>query len=197
MTEVTVLIEPSQEKRILRALRRGKGCKIKVRKIDTDQESPMSLSRDVHAKHPSKGILLLNPSQMKRYQKASPGPISIPFRHTDLQQNMKCKGGFLPILAAALAPVIGGIAGGLIEREIAGSGVKHPKIVWCKKSGAYEVKPMSDGQGLHLRPWQHTRPSGFGLYLSHYPYNVGTGVTSRDELKNFTSKQKQSLVNLM
>ena len=158
----------------------------------------MSLNKDVHAKHPSKGVLLLNPSQMKRYQKAPPGSVSLPFRHADLEENMKrCRGGFLPLLAAALAPVLGGVAGGLIEREIAGSGVKHPKVVCCKKSGAYEVKPTSDGQGLHLRPWQHTRPSGFGLYLSHYPHHTGTGYKSKDELRNFTVKQRQALVNLV
>ena len=127
MTEVTMLVEPAQERRILKALRKGKGCIIKVRKGDRN-ESPMSSNRDVSAKYPSKGILLLNPSQMIRYQKASSDIVPLNFKHSDLKENMKCRGGFLPILAAALAPVLGGVAGGLIEREIAGSGIQ-PKVV--------------------------------------------------------------------
>ena len=197
MAEITVLIEPSQERKILKAMRKGKGCNIKVRKADPNHESPMSTNKDMNAKYPSKGILMLNSSQLKRYQKAPSGVVSLPFKHTDLKENMNCKGGFLPLLAAALAPVLGGVAGGLIEREIAGSGVKHPKIVWCKNSGAFEVKPTKDGQGLHLSTWPHTRPSGYGLYLSHYPHHTGTGIKSRDELKHFTKRQRKTLVNLM
>ena len=52
---------------------------------------------------------------------------------------MKHKGGFLPLLAAALAPIIGGVAGGLIEKEIAGSGIYSNK----KKSGS----------GMYLNPF--------------------------------------------
>ena len=196
MTEVAVFIEPSQERRILKALRKGKGCKINIRKTDHD-ESPFSMHRDVTAKHPSKGILLLNSKQLKRYQKAPPGSLSLPFKHSDLKENMRCQGGFLPLLAAALAPVLGGVAGGLIEREIAGSGLDHPKVVWCKKTGALEVKPTKDGEGLRLSPWKHSTPSGFGLYLSHYPHHTGTGINSKEELKNFSNKQKETLVNLL
>jgi len=197
MSEITVLIEPAQEARILNALRKGKGCRIKVRKPN-DEESPLSLNTEQNAKHPSKGVLVLNTSQMKRYQKIPPGStVALPFKHEHLQRNMHCKGGFLPLLAAVLAPVIGGVAGGLIEREIAGSGVHLPKVVMCKRSGVFQVDPTSQGHGLHLSPWKHTRPSGFGLYLSSYPHTKGTAIESKEQLRGFTTKQKQSILNLM
>ena len=56
-------------------------------------------------------------------------------------ENMRHKGGFLPLIAAALAPIIGGIAGGFIEKEIAGS--RLPKLYTVEKCG----------QGLKLNPW--------------------------------------------
>ena len=167
MTEITVLIKPGQERKIVNALRKGKGCRIKVQKSNHEtQESPMSLNRDLNGKHPSKGLLVLNPLQMKRYHKSLPGStIALPFKHEHLQRNMHCKGGFLPLLAAVLAPIIGGVAGGLIEKEIAGSGVHLPKVLWSKRSGVFQVDPAQNGHGLKLSPWKHTRPSGFGLYF--------------------------------
>ena len=96
MTTVTLLIEPAQEARILSALRKGKGCRIKVRKpINDNEESPMSLSTAQNARHPSKGMLVLTASQMKRYRKAPAGStVALPFKHEHLQQNMHCKGFF-------------------------------------------------------------------------------------------------------
>lgn len=179
MAEITVIVEPNQEKRILKAFHRGKGCKINIQKTNEDIGD-----------HPLKGTLLLNSNQLKRYEKASNGKLSLSFKHSDLKNNMRTKGGFLPLLAAVLAPVLGGVAGGLIEKEIAGSGIEYPKVVWCKKTGAFEVKPTKDGNGLRLSPWQQNRPSGFALYLSHYPHHNGTGINSKDELKNLSHQQK-------
>ena len=199
MTTVTLLIEPAQEARILSALRKGKGCRIKVRKpINDNEESPMSLSTAQNARHPSKGMLVLTASQMKRYRKAPAGStVALPFKHEHLQQNMHCKGGFLPLLAALLAPIIGGVAGGLIEKEIAGSGVHLPKVVWRKRSGVFQVDPAPQGQGLHLSPWRHTRPSGFGLYLSPYPHKHGAAIETEKQLKGFSTEQKEAILNLM
>ena len=59
---------------------------------------------------------------------------------------MKHKGGFLPLLAAALAPVIGGVVGGLIEKEIAGSGIYHKKRRRKKKD-------KKRGSGMYLNPY--------------------------------------------
>ena len=102
------------------------------------------------------GVLVLNPSQMKRYQKPPPGStVALPFKHEHLQRNMHGKGGFLPLLAAVLACIIDGGAGGLIEKEIAGSGVHLPKVVWSKRSGAFQINPAHNGYGLNLPPWKH------------------------------------------
>ena len=55
-------------------------------------------------------------------------PVRLPFRHQELVANLHHKGGFLPLIAAALARIIVGVAGRLIEKEIAGSG-------WSRFSG--------------------------------------------------------------
>ena len=94
-------------------LRKKKGCQNKARKqVDGSY----------------RGEMLLTPKQWLKYQKAATGKtITLPFKHKDLVDNMKHKGGFLPLITAALAPVIGGIAGGLIERKIAGKGIYQRK----------------------------------------------------------------------
>ena len=186
MSEVTLSIEPNQKKRIL------KGCNIRVRKGDDGTCT--------------KGILLLNNRQLKKYHKSPIGRVSIPFKHDDMKTNMNCHGGFLPLLAKsmflpavkAIAPaVVTGVAGGLLERAISGKGLEKPKIVLNKKGAAFKVKPLEDGKGLHLSPWKHTRPSGMGLYLSHYPHHGGRGIESKKDLKNFSDKQKNYVINLL
>ena len=52
---------------------------------------------------------------------------------------------FLPLLAAALAPIIGGVAGGLIEKEIAGSGIYSKK------------KKKKSGSGMYLNPFSERK----------------------------------------
>ena len=93
--------------------------------------------------------MLLTRSQLSRYEKAKAGSIvSLPFQHKHLVQNMNHKGGILPLLIAALAPVVGGIAGGLIERGVAGSGIYHKK----KRS-----KNCKRGKGMYLNPYMGKR----------------------------------------
>ena len=119
---------PNQEKRIRRAFHHKKGCQIKVRKGgDASKE------------------LLVTPEHLVRFNKAHHGAIvTLPFKHEHLKENHK--GGFLPILAAALAPVIGGIAGGLIEKEIGGSGIgaRQPRRLYTLEKR---------GSGMFLNPW--------------------------------------------
>ena len=121
-------ILPNQDKRINKAWKGKKGCQIKVRKGgDANKE------------------LLVAPEHLVRFNKASHGAIiTLPFKHEHLKENHK--GGFLPILAAALAPVIGGIAGGLIEKEIGGSGIgaRQPRRL-------YTIEKR--GSGMFLNPW--------------------------------------------
>ena len=130
-------VQPGQGAKIQRALRNSKGCNIKVKK-------GASLT----------GKLLVSPTHIDKYKKASHGSVvNLPFRHQDLQKNHR--GGFLPLLAAALAPVIGGVAGGLIEKEIAGSGIKQQKPKHRSRTKMmnklYTVE--KHGSGMFLNPW--------------------------------------------
>ena len=119
---------PNQDRRIMKAYKSKKGCRIKTKKMRSEAACKTSL--------------LLTPAQFKKYHSAKTGKVvSLPFEHKHLVENMKHKGGFLPLLAAALAPIIGGVAGGLIEKEIAGSGIYN------KKNGA----------GLYLNPYMGRR----------------------------------------
>ena len=127
-------ILPNQDKRINKAWKGKKGCQIKVRKGgDANKE------------------LLVTPEHLVRFNKASHGAIvTFPFKHEHLKENHK--GGFLPLLAALAAPIIGGVAGGLIEKEIAGSGltVFRGKPVW-RGPKLYTVEKR--GSGMFLNPW--------------------------------------------
>ena len=84
---------------------------------------------------------------------------NILFKHEELTENMKHKDGFLPLIAAALAPVIGGVADGLVEREIAGSGI-------YKKKKTSSKKRKLRGSGMYLNPYM--KKSGRGMYLNPY-----------------------------
>ena len=125
---------PNQEKRIRRAFHHKKGCQIKVRKGgDANKE------------------LLVTPEHLVRFNKAHHGAIvTLPFKHEHLKENHK--GGFLPLLAAALAPVLGGVIGGVVEKEIAGTGltVFRGKPVW-RGPKLYTVEKR--GSGMFLNPW--------------------------------------------
>ena len=136
MIPVSMHVEPGQENRIRKAIKNRKGCKIKVRKYD----------------HSGPHHLFVTANMLKRYAKGNKGDIvPLNFKHEHLMGNMK-QGGFIPLIAAALAPVIGGIAGGLIEKSIVGKGIKS--------------KASQEGNGLYLNPWPY---NGHGLYLNPYP----------------------------
>ena len=124
---------PNQERKIMRAYYKKKGCRIKAKKM-----GPKAVC---------KSSMLLTPDQFKKYHSTKDGKIvSLPFQHKHLMENMKHKGGFLPLLAAAIAPILGGVAGGLIEKEIAGSG-----LCKCRK------KKRKSGSGMYLNPYMGRR----------------------------------------
>ena len=149
MIPVQLEVIPNQEDRIRKAIRKQLGCKIATKKV---HEGPHSL-------------LLRNP-YAKRYHNAKMGQtVVLPFRHADLVKNLHHKGGFLPLIAAALAPIIGGVAGGLIEKEIAGSGVsRFSEKPWWHGSGLAKTQQLCTvekrGGGLYLNPWK----GGSGIY---------------------------------
>ena len=96
MIPAALHVEPGQENRIRAAIRKRKGCRIKVRKHD--QSGPLNL--------------LVTNHMLKRYGKASKGEVvPLQFKNEHLMENMKHRGVFLPLIAAALAPIIGGVAG--------------------------------------------------------------------------------------
>ena len=124
----------------MRAYYKKKGCQIKAKKM-----GPKAVC---------KSSALLTPAQFKKYHSTKTGKIvSLPFEHKHLVENMKHRGGFLPLLAAAIAPILGGVAGGLIEKEIAGSGLRHKK---CKK-GKKKKKKRKSGSGMYLNPYMGRR----------------------------------------
>ena len=193
----TVYIEPNQESKIKAALRKQKGCRIK-----------MQNQHGYNCTGLMKGEMLLNPSQLRKYQKAAPGQsIALPFQHKHLLHNMNHKGGFLPLLAL-LAPILGGVAGGLIEKEIAGSGIHLPKLILSKRKAsrlpvAFQIDPAAhDGNGLYLSPWKQHSNLGTGLYLSPYPHKSGSGLKKLEHgmfshCKQFSNSQRKSLRSLI
>lgn len=147
MIPTQLYIGPNQENRIMNALKKRRGCRIKVRK----GSSPSHCH----------GEMLLTPAQRMKYQSLANGKsMNMTFKHKDLEENMRHKGGFLPLLAAALAPVLGGVAGGLIEKEIAGSGIYKKK----KGKGMYLNPYKRKGNGMYLNPYK----KGKGIYLTPY-----------------------------
>ena len=120
----------------MRAYYKKKGCRIKAKKM-----GPKAVC---------KSSMLLTPDQFKKYHSTKTGKIvSLPFEHKHLVENMKHRGGFLPLLAAAIPPILGGVAGGLIEKEIAGSGLYHEE---CKCRKKRKV-----GSGMYLNPYMGRR----------------------------------------
>ena len=197
MIPATVFLEPKQESKIATALRRQKGCRIKIRK-----------PYGPHCEGLLKGEMLLRPCQWKKYQKAaSDHSIAFPFQHKQLAANIHHKGGFLPLLAL-LAPILGGVAGGLIEKEIGGSGIHPPKLIFCKRKSsspsiAFQIDPAPHGgEGLYLTPWKGGSKSGTGLYLSPYPHKAGSGLRKLhrgmfSRCTQFSNPQKKSLKSLV
>ena len=170
MIPTQLCIEPNQEKRIMTAFRKRKGCRVNV-------------SKGVVRGNLHHGEMLLTPSQWKKYQAAANGKkIAIPFQHVHLVQNMKHKGGFLPLIAAALAPVQGGVAGGLIERAIAGSGIYNKKKQQQqqkkkkeKKRTASPKRENPQGSEMYLNPYY--KSGGSGMYLHpYYKKTAGSGM---------------------
>ena len=129
----SLTVVPKQEKRIFKALRGRKGCRIKVKKCAGGTDH-----------------MLLSPAHLKKYQQAAHGRVvTLPFTHKHLVENSGHQGGFLPLLAAVLGPVLGGVAGGLLGRGI---GLKKKK-----KSGKSQKKKKKNGSGMYLNPWRHAK----------------------------------------
>ena len=164
MIPLQLEVIPNQEKKIHAALKKEKACRLKVKKVNNGPHN-----------------LLVRNKYAKRYHETSNGKeIALPFSHGDLVQNLHHRGGFLPLIAAALGPIIAGVAGGLIEKGIAGSGFRSSGRPWWhggnikdssgeiaskggrKKKNLTKKKKKSEllysmekrGNGLYLAPWK-------------------------------------------
>ena len=151
-TPIRVQIRPEQEKRISNAVHCHKGVTIHFSSLN-------------HSSHKNNSILCLTQQQLFKVKKARPGSnFSFPFSAAQVKANVKHEGGFLGILAAALAPIIGGIIGGVAENAIAGSGLKtskHQDIILHNNQHTLKVTPH--GKGLFLSPYTH---KANGLFLT-------------------------------
>lgn len=181
------MIKRGQEKRIARACRNRKGCHIILHQKNCSGGSDCCRT----------GRLNLNPSQRKRIMAAeSHGhkKIDLSFKSGDLDRNKSVVGGFIPLIIAALAS---SVAGGLIERGIAGAG-----LVWKHSNGVCKVKLMSGG-GVHITPYRGkftpSKETGAGLYLA--PWRKGRGLEPRpansDDLKKISAPHKKILRELL
>ena len=169
-TPLRVHIQQGQEKRFKRAVQNSGGATVRFSSL-TSTSSPT----------PNIGILCLTRQQLVKVQRAPPGTtFTFIFSAAQIRNNVQHKGGFLPLLLAALAPILGGVIGGVAERAIAGSGIRLPAcdgtVFWKRKNRT--MKLSSNGSGLFLSPYTVRIPSkyGSGLFLIPPPYR-GTGIT--------------------
>lgn len=178
-TPLHVHIHKDQENRLKRAIQNGGGARMHF-----------SSARNSST---SRGILCLTKQQIAKVEKAPEGTsFSFPFSAAQIKANMSHKGGFLSLLAAVLAPLLGGVIGGLAEKAIGGSletayEHHHQPVIWRKKNlrqGALEVRPH--GKGLFLTPYGRRLPSsyGSGLFLSTPYHHAGDGLFKRIRSKS-------------
>ena len=172
-TPIKVRILPGQESRIHKGLKSNGSITIHFSTLD---------SSHLHSTDKSLGYLCFTPSQVAKIQKASPGTnFSFHFSSTQIKRNMQYRGGFLPLLAAFLAPILGGVIGGVAESAIAGKGLSPSKpfakasrpLVLHKPQGTLKI--TSTARGLFLSPY-HSQPPRIatGLYLApHHRYGNG------------------------
>ena len=163
-TPLRVHIQPNQENRFKRAI----------------QKRTRTIVRFALAASPSQnnGILCLTHQQMLKVQKAPCGtPFQFTFSAAQIKANLQHEGGFLPLLLAALAPILGGVVGGIAERAIAGGSGLHDDVLWKRKKRIFRL--TSHGDGLFLAPYSSSRiPTryGSGLFLTPPPSSRGYGI---------------------
>lgn len=151
MTAVQLKLDPLQDVKIKRALKNNRGVCLTV-----TPTSDMDNGTDT-------GEWILSPRQLCKLKEANGAPAKLTFSSDQLKKNLHHDGGFLPLLASALIPIIGSAVGAVVEREIAGSGIGAGEpVLHSKPSGTFQISPS--GSGLYLSPWPGKRPRGYGLY---------------------------------
>ena len=203
MTSQKLKLDPLQDTRIKKALQNHKGVCLTVAPAAQDTED----SNDT-------GAWLLSPRQMQKLAHGNGGPVKLTFSNAQLHQNLHHTGGFLPLLAAAILPIIGSAIGGVVEREIAKGGGLHSPVdggqmpvhdheqllgssshggaplVHHTPSGTVEIIPQ--GSGLYLNPYMGRRPRGYGLY------GVGGQRVGRGDLtRGWTQRHRRLLKTIL
>lgn len=187
-----------QEKRIARAYRKRRGCRITL-------HPQCAVGGGGNGGCCTTGRLSLSAAHLKRMQKSAGDnnggdakkPVTLPFSHADLERNAQVSGGFIPMILAAIAS---SIAGGLIERGIAGAGISGSGFLWRHGTGACHLKPV-EGGGLHITPYRgkFAPGSGAGLYLAPWPR--GRGLMPKpagpEDVRKITASHKRILKALV
>ena len=185
MTTQRLKLDPLQETRIRRALQNHKGVCLTVTPATADTPD----GEDT-------GVWLLSPRQLKRLSSGNGGPVKVTFSNAQLHQNLNHTGGFLPLLAAAILPIIGSAIGGVVEREIAKGGALNvdddtgPSVISHSPAGTVQISPQ--GTGLYLNPYMGKRPRGYGLWS-----NSGRTVSKGDLQKGWGNSHIRLLKTIL
>ena len=165
--EVKLVLLQGQEKRIRRALKKQKGLRLTFKKSDGAGGDNDKMA----------GTWLLKPSQWKVYNRAAPNStFRLTFSAADMAKNINHSGGFLPLLAAILGPIIGGVAGAAVDRAISGAGVSF--------GGEGATAAEKKKKGALLSAAASSSPRAYSLVLTKHlrSDNVtdgGGGINSR------------------
>ena len=151
--EVKLVLLQGQEKRIRRALKKQKGLRLTFKKSDGGGDNDGGQHQQMA------GTWLLKPSQWKVYNRAAPNStFRLTFSAADMAKNINHSGGFLPLLAAILGPIIGGKAGAAVDRAISGAGVSFGGVGGAKKKrGALLSAASSSPRAYSLVLTKHLR----------------------------------------
>ena len=136
-----IRIKKGQDKRIAHAYRNRRGCRIVIHRNCGGGADCCTTGRLTLTAAQQKHLDTLNDNG---HGDSGSREVSLPFTHEDLHQNGTVSGGFIPLILAALAS---SVAGGLIERGIAGAG-----FIWKHAHGACHLKTSTGGTGLHIVP---------------------------------------------
>ena len=161
-----------QDKRIYRAYKTGRGCRIGIHKCSDD------------ASCCKPALLELSPNQSARLKK-SPASATIPFTHAELKRNASVQGGFLPLIIAAIAS---SIAGPLVEHAIAGAG-----LIWKRKDDEH-LRVRHRGEGLQLSRFSEKIPGEPGFY---YHGKNGSRPASGNDFAKISQNGRQILHSLL
>ena len=191
--DCTVLVHPNQETKICKAYRANRGCRIQLRKAAVDPNQAGG-SLNTFPAGPTYGRVLLDSIQKSKFDSAKPNEdLTLKFSHKNLESNSKMSGGFIGLIIAALAS---SIAGGLIERGIAGGSLETKSFLWNRGKSIYELKPHE--KGVHLTPWRRHKNAKFeggkGLYIKRGSTPIpALGA----DLKHLSAMHKKLIKNLI